>query len=194
MIHTGVLCRESQLCDDLPNFVKDIYRRFPHIKCLTLIPLINFSNDVGAFSGELLDPDDFVHLAKTAGLLNLDGFKIDFLNYPLINVVSKLLEMPWIPKAYPLYRDGSMIVMANREIRLAHSSCDIFGRYVSGMIEKILSSNEYQKAVAPNKTTCIVCDYFELCRKCDLIHPLETLVGIRTHLPFCRQVLDRIAL
>jgi len=187
----SIACKS--FCDDLPNFAKDIYRRFPHIKCLTLIPLMNFNDEVGALSGELPDPDDILHLAKTAALLNLGGFKIDFLNYPLINIVSKLLEVPWMPKAFPLYRDGSMIVMANQEIRLAHSSCDIFGRYAPGMIERILSSNEYQKAVAPNKTTCIACDYLELCRKYDLIHPLETLVGRRTHMPFCRQVLDRIA-
>ena len=90
------------LIPDLPHFVNDLYERFPGIKYLTLIALISGSENIFNLSEEFLDPDDFLQMVRTVFLLNLYGLKTNVLNDPLVNVVSKLLGMPWMPKSHAL--------------------------------------------------------------------------------------------
>lgn len=183
----------KSILPDLPYFVNQTYRQFSSIKCLTLIPLFKSQDGVFPLSKQLLEPDDFLQLVRTVALLNVGGFKTDFLNDPMVNVASKILKMPWIPPTYPLYRDGSMIIMANRDIRLSHSSDYIFAKYKSGMIEKVLTSDEYKRAVSPDEATCPSCEYKELCRENGVVRPSESFTKMRSEVPYCRQVLDRIA-
>ncbi|UCF85159.1 MAG: radical SAM protein [Desulfobacteraceae bacterium] len=181
------------LLPKLPHFADDLYRRYSTIKCLTLIPLFNVTDGFFALSDELLAPADFVRLVKTVSLLNLWGHKTNVLNDPLVNIVSKLLEMPWIPRAPPLNREGSIIVMANGSISLSHSSRDSFGKYKPGMIGKVLSSDEYQKAVAPDEETCPTCKYAEPCMENGMVRPAERDGKVHHKVPYCRSVLDRVA-
>ena len=183
----------KSILPDLPHFVNQIYRQFSSIKYITLIPLVKSQNGVFLLSKQLLEPDDFLQLAKTAALLNVCGFKTNFLNDPMVNVASKMIEMPWIPLTYPLYRDGSMIIMANRDIRLSHSSDYTFAKYKSGMIEEVLTSDEYKRAVSSDEATCPSCEYKGLCKEYGVVRPSESFTEIRSEVPFCRQVLDRIA-
>lgn len=187
----SIACRS--LVAELPHFARAVYGRFPNIKSLTLIPLISLQDDSFGLSKERLTPDNFLSLLQTAALLNMGGFRTDFLNEPLANVASKRLGMPWLPRGHPPYREGSMIVMANREIRLSHSSGESFGRYQPGMIEKVLSSRHYRKKTASDESTCVLCNYLELCRENHMIRPSEAHRGIDSHSPYCRQVLERIA-
>jgi MoaA/NifB/PqqE/SkfB family radical SAM enzyme len=180
------------LLPELPHFADDLYNKFPGIKYLTLIQLINVTDDGFALSEELLDPEDFIQLVQTISLLNLYGLRTIVKNNPLVNVVSKLIEMPWIPEVHPLYCEGSMIVMANRDICLSHSSRDSFGKYEPGMIEKVVASNEYQKAVAPDETTCPSCKYAELCMKNCIVRPSEWYWDIHPDVLYCKRVLDRV--
>jgi MoaA/NifB/PqqE/SkfB family radical SAM enzyme len=183
----------KSILPDLPQFVNQIYKQFSSIKCLTLIPLIKLQDGVFPLSKQLLEPDDFLQLVRTVALLNVGGFKTDVLNDPMVNVASKFLEMPWIPPTYPLYRDGSMIIMANRDIRLSHSSDYIFAKYKSGMIEKVLTSDEYKRAVSPDEATCPSCEYKELCKENGVVRPSDSFREMRSEVPYCRQILDRIA-
>lgn len=176
----------------LPHFVEDVYKEFPGIKYLTLIQLIAVTDNGFALSEELLDPEDFLRLVQTVALLNLYGLRTNIKNNPLVSVVSKLIDMPWVPQAQPLCRDGSMIIMANRNISLSHSNRDSFGKYSPGMIQRVLASDEYQKAVAPDETICPSCRYAVLCRENGMIRPSERRMGMYTKELYCKRVLDRI--
>ncbi|NIO03832.1 MAG: radical SAM protein [Proteobacteria bacterium] len=183
----------KSLLPDLPQFASDIYERFPHTKGLTLIQLIRVTNDIFDLSKDLLTPNDFLQLVRMVSLLNLCGMKTYVLNNPLACVASRLLKMPWIPLSHPLYRAGSLFVMANRDITLAHSSRDRFGKYRPGMIEKVLSSCEYRNAIAPDGSICPKCTYQKQCRENGMIRPSEWFRDMHPEVPYCKRVLDRAA-
>lgn len=180
----------KSLLPDLPHFADELYKKFPGIKYLTLIQLIPVMDEAFSLSAELLDPEDFLQLIKKVSLLNLLGLSTRFLNNPLAYVASKLLKTLWIPQSEPLYSEGSMMVLANRNICLSHSSRVSFGKYESGMIEKVLDSDRYRKAVRPDEKTCPSCKYADLCSENGLIRPSEWCGDIRSDVPFCQKVLD----
>ena len=189
-IYTTVI---GSLLPELPYFVDDLYKKFPSIRSLILIQLIRMKAGVFALSEELLGPEAFIRLVQTVALLNLYGLRSVVKKNPLANVVSKLIEMPWIPWVPPLYREGCIIVMANRNIGVVHSGRNSFGKYRPGMIQKVLASDAYRKAVAPDETTCPSCRYVELCRESGMIRPSEGIRDTHDDIPYCKRVLERIA-
>ncbi len=184
----------KSLLPELPYFVDDLYRKFPSINYLILIQLIRMTNSAFALSEELLEPEDFIRLVRMVGFLHLGGLRTIVKKNPLANVVSKMLEMPWIPPVPPLYREGSIMVMANRHMSVVHSSRNSFGRYRPGMIRKVLSSDMYRRAVGPDQTTCPSCKYVQLCKENGMIRPPQGYGDVRVDTPYCRGVLDRSAL
>jgi MoaA/NifB/PqqE/SkfB family radical SAM enzyme len=183
----------KSLLPELPHFADDLYKKFPGIKYLTLIQLIPITDGVFALSEELLEPADFLQLVDTVSLLNLLGHRTCFLNNPLAYVASKLLKILWIPRSAPLYSEGSMIVMANRDMCLSHSSRASFGKFESGMIGKVLASGEYKKAVAPDETTCPSCKYATFCTENGMIRPPEWCWDIHSDGLYCLKVLNSVA-
>jgi MoaA/NifB/PqqE/SkfB family radical SAM enzyme len=183
-------CRS--LLSDLPYFADDLYRKFSAIGHLTLIQLFSVKGNGFTLSEELLRPEEFLQLVRMVALLNVFGYKTCFLNNPLASVASKLLKMPWIPLSRSLYRQGSMIVMANRDMCLAHSSKHSFGKYQFGMIEKVLTSDAYQRAVAPDETTCPGCKHTQLCMHYGMVRPTERCWEENSDMHYCKRVLDKI--
>jgi MoaA/NifB/PqqE/SkfB family radical SAM enzyme len=177
----------------LAPFADDLYKKFPGIKLLTLIQLIAVSHDSFALSEQLLDPNDFLQLVKAVSLINLYGHRTHVKNSPLAGLVSTLIDLPWIPRAHPLYWEGSMIIMANGNISLSHSSRDSFGKYKPGMIEKVLASREYRRAVALDITTCPLCKYHKLCMEYGIMRPSESHLNMNFEVPYCKRVLDMVA-
>jgi len=158
---------------------------------LTLIQLIRVTDDGFPLSEELIEPEDFLRLVQTISLLNLYGLRTNVKNNPLASIVSKLIDMPWVSHTHPLYREGSMIVRANRNISLSHSSRVSFGKYAPGMIQKVLSSDEYQSAVSPDESICPSCSYTNLCRENGMVRPLEKYMDMHPEVPYCKRVLDK---
>ncbi len=183
----------KRLLPELPLFVGDLFKRFPNIDYLILIQLIKTTNVPFALSEELLNPEDFVRLVRMVALLDVGGFRAIVKKNPLANVVSKMLEMPWIPRVPPLYREGCLIVLANRHVSVVHSNRNSLGRYTSGMIRKVLDSDEYRKTVAPDNTTCPWCSYVQICEENGMIRPPHGYGDIYGDSPFCRRVLDSLA-
>jgi len=182
----------KSLLSDLSIFAEDLYKKFPGIKYLTLIQFIPVGDGTFTLSEELLGPEDFLQLVGKVSLLNLFGLRTCFLNNPLAFVASKLLKILWIPASEPLYCKGSMIVMANRDICLSHFSTDTFGKYELGMIEKVLTSGLYRKAVMPDERTCPSCKYSEFCKENGMVHPLEFYWDAKPNILYCQEVLDNI--
>jgi len=183
----------KSLLSVLPHFIDDLYETFPNIHLISLIQMIRVKEDAFDLSRELLDPEDFLRLVHMVSLLNLYGHKTEILNNPLAVVVSKLFEAPLIPPATPLHRNGHLIVMADSNITLSHSTNHNFGRYETGMIEKVLSSNEYGVAVAPDETTCPSCGYSRLCKENGMLRPSEWYRDMIKEIPYCKRVLDKAA-
>ena len=180
----------KSLLPDLPFFAEDLYKHFPDIKYLVFIQLIRVTDDVYDLSKELLLPGDFERLVRYVSLLNLCGYQSLILNNPLAGLVSKMLEMPWIPSTPSLYSEGSIIVMANRDIALAHSSRGSFGKYEPGIIEEVLASDRYRAAIAPDRSVCPLCNYFEMCRQNGMVRPSEWYRDMHPEVPYCKRVLD----
>jgi MoaA/NifB/PqqE/SkfB family radical SAM enzyme len=183
----------KSLLPELPNFADDLYKKFPGIAYLMLIQLIPPPDSKFALSEELLAPEDFLDLIDTVSILNLLGHRTCLLNNPLACVAAELLKILWVPRSNPLYADGSMIVMANRDIRLSHSSRYSFGKYESGMIKEILGSDGYHKAVAADKKTCPTCKYSEICMENGMVRPPKWQCDIQSDVLYCQKVLDRAA-
>lgn len=183
----------KSLIPHLPHFADEIHKRFQGLICLTLIQLIRVTNDTFDLSKELLEPDDFLKLVWMTSLLRLYGLRIYILNNPLVGVTSKLLKIPCIAQANPLYREGRMTVMANRAITLLHSSGGSFGKYEPGMIGKVLASDEYRNAIAPDEVTCPTCRYHKLCMENSMVRPSEWFRDMHPEVPYCKRVLDRAA-
>lgn len=177
----------------LPRFADETYKRFPAIKDLILIQLIRLANDKFDLSKELLSPNDFLKLVQATALLNLYGHKTSLLSNPLAVVASKLLKTPWTTHSHPLYREGSIIVMANRDITLSHSNRSSFGKYETGMLGKVLSSDEYRNATSPDNSTCPTCRYHGICLENNMLRPSEWFRDMLADLPYCKRVLDRAA-
>jgi MoaA/NifB/PqqE/SkfB family radical SAM enzyme len=182
----------KSLLPDLPSFANQLYKQFKGINHLILIQLIRVNDDIFDVSKELLAPDDFIQLVRIVSLLNLYGLKSYVLNDPLAGLVSTMLQMPWIQSARPLYADGSIFVMADRKMSLSHSSREFHCKYEPGMIEKVLSSDAYRSAVAPDKEICPSCKYTQLCIESGMVRPSERYMDMHPEVPYCKRVLDRI--
>jgi MoaA/NifB/PqqE/SkfB family radical SAM enzyme len=179
------------LIPNLAYFADETHKKFPGIRYLTLVPLARVQNNTFSLGKEFLAPEHFLRLVRTVSLLNLYGLRTDMLNDPLINVASRLMEIPWIPQARPLNHMGSMIVLANRSIGPSHSSRDSFGKYAPGMIQEVLASDDYRKAVGPDETMCPSCKYIEACRESGLVRPSQYEWGMNHGAPYCKRVLDK---
>lgn len=184
----SVACRS--LLGVLPHFVDAVYRGFPGIQYLTLIQLIATTKNGFALSGELLEPQDFIELVQTVCILNLSGFYTKVKNSPLARLVSELIGMPWVPPTYPLYRAGSLFVMADGNLRLAHSRKDSLGKYAPGMIQNVLSSDRYRCALTQDQSTCCACKHTDLCSQHGMSRPTEPHMDLYPEVPYCRRVLD----
>lgn len=184
----------KSLLPELSYFAMDLFSKFPTVKYVSLIPLEKAGNNGFALTKELLEPDDFVRLARTVPFLNLAGLKMDILNYPLARVVSKQLKNPVIQWSSPIDQKRSVIVMANGEIRPSHFSQAFFGQYEPGMLQEVLGSSEYKKQFSPNDTICSYCNYSQVCKENGLFQPLELTTAIINNGPYCRRVLDMIIL
>lgn len=182
----------KSLLPELPRFVDDLYKGFPSIDRLILIQLIRMTNDPFPLEEELLEPEDFIRLVRMVALLNVGGLRTIVKKNPIANIVAELLRMPWIPLAPPLYRNGCMMVMANRNIGVVHSNRNSFGRYKTGMIRKVLDSDAYQGTVLPDQTTCPSCEYAQLCQENGMIRPPQGYGDLHADTPFCRRVLDKV--
>lgn len=180
------------LLAQLPAFAADVYEKFNGIERLTLIQMIRVKGDAGGLSQELLGPDDFVGLVQTVSALNLFGFKIDILNDPLVNVVAEMLRLPLVPQSHPLCRPGKLIIRANGDMTLAHSTRERFGQYAPGMIAKLLTNDRYRIAVGRDTITCPTCRYVDPCRRNGMRQPSAAEMDMQPEVPYCQRVLTCI--
>lgn len=183
----------KSLLPNLPYFADALYNKYSSIKHLILIQLFNLRGDGFAYSNEILEPRKFIQLVRMVALLNLYGLRISLMNNPLAGVAANLMKMPWLQPSLPLYRNGSLIIMANRDMRLSHSSKDSFARYEFGKIQKVIVSEVYQKAVAPNQSICPLCEYFGICQKNGMVRPPEGYWNTNVKGLYCKSVLDIVA-
>jgi len=177
------------LLAQLPVFAADVNGKFHGIERLTLIQMLRVQGDDGGLSKELLDPKDFIGLVRTVSALNLYGLKTDVLNDPLVNVAAKMLQLPLVPKSRPLCRPGKLIVRANGDITLGHSTWERFGQYSPGMIEEVLADGRYGKAVGPDHITCPTCHYVDSCRRNGMQQPSAEALDMHPEVPYCQRVL-----
>lgn len=180
------------LLAQLPTFAAELNKSFHGMQRLTLIQMIRVKGVAGRLSQELLGPDDFIGLVQTVSALNLYGFPIDVLNDPLVNVVADMLQLPLVPRSHPLCRQGKLIIRANRDITLAHSTWEKFGQYAPGMIAKVLIDDRYREAVGPDNITCPTCRYVDTCRSNGMLQPSAEVMDMQPEIPYCQRALTCI--
>jgi MoaA/NifB/PqqE/SkfB family radical SAM enzyme len=180
----------KSLLEILLYFAHTVYETFPGIQYLTLIQLITTSRPGFDLQHELLTPEDFLELVQTVCILNLCGLHTRLKNSPLARLVSRQIGIPWVPPTYPLHRPGSLIVMADGNINLSHSGRKGLGKYAPGMIQSVLSSEEYRQAVAPDAITCPTCRHRKICIQYGMQRPSEANKDLHPEVPYCKRVLD----
>ena len=176
----------------LPDFAAELNATFSGIERLTLIQLFRLDNGPCDFCDELLGPDDFLRMVRTVSALNLCGLNTHVLNDPLVNVAAGMLQLPLVPRSHALVRPGKLMVRANLDITLAHSTPEIIGQYRPGMITRALTCDCYCKAVAQDDTTCPMCPYIDQCRKHGKLHPSPPVMDMQPEVPYCQRVLAGI--
>ncbi|OHD69602.1 MAG: hypothetical protein A2W19_00935 [Spirochaetes bacterium RBG_16_49_21] len=192
----------------LPRFAEYVFTELPGVKGLTLIqlirvagrsvsegfkPLANGTDDAHGLDRELLAPEDFVGMVRSAALLNLYGYPVTVLENPLATVAADLMEMPWLPPEPMLYRNGKIVVMADRSITLAHSSRETYGAYAPGALSAVLMSEDYARAVSPDTVTCPYCRFRSACAEKGMVRPSEWFRDRDGSAPYCKRVLRLIA-
>ena len=181
------------LLAQLPAFAATVHEKFHGIEQLTLIQLIRVKDDRFDPTDELLVPDDFIRLVRTVSALNLYGLKTDVLYNPLVNAAASLLRLPMVPRSSPLCRSGKLMIRANRDMTFAHSTRQLFGKYAPGMIGKVLASDRYRAAVAPDDILCPTCRFEDECRKAGMMRPAIGERDMGADVPYCQRVLAGIA-
>jgi MoaA/NifB/PqqE/SkfB family radical SAM enzyme len=176
----------------LPGFVEFVFTNFVGVKEVALIQLIRVSRDASSLDWELLTPVDFIRMVRSAVLLNLYGYRTIVLENPLAAVAADLMEMPLLPQTLPLYRTGKIVVMADRSITLAHSSRKSYGMYKTGMLRRVLMSEDYAAAVSPDLKTCPYCRFHGVCGEYGMIRPSEWFRDMEMETPYCKRVLGLI--
>ena len=140
----------------------------------------------------MLAPDDLIRLVRTISALNLYGLKTDVLNNPLVNVVAEVLALPLVPRSHMLCRPGKLIVRANGDITLAHSTWETFGQYAPGMITKVLADDHFRAAMAPDEEICPTCRHVGRCRRNGMLRPSSEVLDMQVDTPYCQRVLSGI--
>ena len=179
------------LIPELPSFAVKLFTAFPDIRQLNLIQLIRVPNDIFDLSEEVLNPDDFLRLVRMVALLNLFGRKVHVLNNPLAAVVSKALQMPWVPPSPPLYQPGSIMITADLRMTLAHSTTNHLGFYEPGALQRVFNSEDYGQAMSKHQLICSKCDYSDLCRSNGKVRPSEWHRDMLPQVPYCKRVLAK---
>jgi len=180
----------KSLLPELPEFADFLVSRFPGIKYLTLIRLVTAEGRTSRLEEEFLNPGDFLGLANMVALINLYGLRTRLLNDPLINVVSRKLGMPWTPRSSDLDLEGSLMVGADLSVRSSHAGRHNYENYAPGSIAKILVSDQYRQASAPDSQICPACGYVELCRDSGLFRPAKWHLPGKHDSSYCKNVLD----
>ncbi len=176
----------------LPAFVADVYAKFGAIERLTLIQMIAVKEAPLDLCRELLTPEAFLRLIRMVSAFNICGYHIHVLNNPLVNVAAARLGLPMIPRSYPLCRPGKLMVRANGDMTLAHSTGKRFGTYTAGMIGAVLSDNRYAKAVAPDTVDCPTCRFVAHCRENGMPQPPNEALDMVGEPFYCQRALALI--
>jgi len=179
------------LLPELPSFAVKLFTAFPDIRRLNLIQLIRVPDDIFDLSEEVLNPDDFLRLVRMVALLNLFGLKVHVLNNPLAAVVSKVLQMPWVPPSLPLYQPGSIMITADLRVTLAHSTTNHLGFYEPGVLQRVFNSDDYCQAMSKDQLICSKCDYSDLCSSNGKVRPSEWHRDMLPQVPYCKRVLAK---
>ncbi|MBW2031907.1 MAG: radical SAM protein [Deltaproteobacteria bacterium] len=175
----------------LPHFAEDTYGMFTGLSGMTLLPIVPMRG-MQWLSNEYVHYNDFPEFVRELAYLNLYGLTIEVLNEPLVNVVSRALNISWIPFSYDLVQNGNIMVTASGEMRLSHSSNGSFGKYGRGMIGKVLGDERYRGAVGADRTTCPSCKYLHECQKAGMIRPTSNNRGGISEAPYCKRVMGLV--
>lgn len=167
----------------MPDFLRDLFGRFPNISRLTLIQLHRVENDFYDVSNDLLSPEEFVSLVRFAGFVGLK-YPIRFLDNPLAGVLAARMGLDWVWST-PLIRPGRIAVLHTGSITPAHSNRAAFGQYEPGRLKAIHSSPEYFAAISADDQACAGCEYFGDCRQGGLLRPSESHRDMHEQIPFC---------
>jgi MoaA/NifB/PqqE/SkfB family radical SAM enzyme len=182
-------CVDSSNVSGLPRFAEHVFRGFPRIDHLTIIPLHGISGNDAVHPTGAMNTDEFMAMVRSAALLNLYGWTTAVLDTPLAPAAARAAGMPWIPRALPLKRPGRIMVLSNRSITVAHSTAESFGVYDEGSLAAALASEAYASAIAPDPGACARCAHEALCLEYGAAPSTEVMRDDYGDAPFCARVL-----
>jgi MoaA/NifB/PqqE/SkfB family radical SAM enzyme len=177
----------------LPRFCEEVLTDYPEIQGIALIQLIRVKNDLFDLSAELLRPEDFLTMVKSAALLNLHGHRLHILENPLASAAAALMGMPWIPPSPPLHRSGRITVMADGSPGISHSGSVLSVKYTPGILASILNSDDYAAMCSPDDYACTACRHFTTCRANGMLRPSEWFRDMGDIEPYCARVMNTAA-
>ncbi|WP_167882298.1 radical SAM protein [Leptospira langatensis] len=149
----------------LPEFAHSLFSRFPKLNRLTLIQLHRVEDDDYDVSEDLLSPEDFVTMVRSASLLSLYGYPMNILDNSLSNVVAREIGLPHLPYSPNIEGEGRFVVLVDEKITNSHSSRAEYGYFKPGVFQEILRSETYLYRTRNDDSVCPTCSFFNKCRE-----------------------------
>lgn len=181
----------KRLLGELPGFVDRTFRRFPRVHRMTLIQLHRVQEDAYDVEQDLLVPEEFIQMVRTAALLRLYGYPMYILDNSLSNVVSRKIGLPHLPFSPNIETAGRMVVLVDGQITYSHSSRKELGVFGAGEFTRLLASEEYRRGLEEDREICPSCEFHEACREGGNPKPSLPYMDFSEE-PYCKRVLVRL--
>ncbi|TGK06585.1 radical SAM protein [Leptospira semungkisensis] len=173
----------------LPEFAHSLFSRFPKLHRLTLIQLHRVEDDFYDVSEDLLTPQDFISMIRSAAMLALYGYPIYILDNSLSNVVAQEIGLPYLPYSPNIEGEGRFVVLVDEKITNSHSSRAEYGYFKSGIFQEILGSESYKERTRDDDSICPTCNFLNQCRRAGNPRPSLPYMDDSKEL-YCKRVLS----
>jgi len=157
---------------ELFSFIVSMFKRFPRIAGLTLIPLGDITsgsrtNDDSAIHEDVLTPSQVVDLGVLSGAFLLTGRRVTVLDYPLVNLVYRKASLPVsLVGSHCTACRNRLSVQADGTITPCHPVWTPLATYEPGILRPLLMGKQCQAIATRDFEGCRTCPDRDICGHC----------------------------
>lgn len=188
----------------LPFFIQWLWEAYPSVQGVSLIPVGDVSKKPGPgrthkenepLNSEcnLLTTEDILEIGALSSAAIISGLSVTVLDYPLINLVYRRLDVPvsFFGSHCTACR-GRICVQANGDITPCHPCRERLGKYEPGAIEKAMKTPLYRTIKERRFEGCKSCPDRDICGSCRAA-VLEKTGDILAREPSCASLRKTLA-
>jgi len=158
---------------ELFSFIVAMFKRFPRIAGLTLIPLGDITNGSRSNDGDptiqadVLTPNQIVDIGVLSGAFLLTGHRVTVLDYPLVNLVYRKASLPIsLVGSHCTACRNRLSIQADGTITPCHPVWTPLATYEPGILRPLLMSKQCQAIATRDYEGCRTCPDRDICGHC----------------------------